>query len=143
KPVPALSVRKPMPPPPGRVVGGRVLGRGRDIVPLGRPDMQRLRSKEIAIVYQEPMTSLNPVYTVGDQTAEVIRLHDGLGKRAALDRTVEMLRLVHIPNPERRGRDYPHQFSGRMRPRAMIAMALSCHPALLIADEPTPPLDLP
>src|SRR5262249_26271440 len=98
--------------------------------------------KEIAIVFQEPMTSLNPVYTVGDQIAEVIRLHDRLGKRAALDRAVEMLRLVHIPNPERRGRDYPHQFSGGLRQRGMIAMALSCHPALLIADEPTTALDV-
>jgi peptide/nickel transport system ATP-binding protein len=142
KSVTAMSVLKLIPTPPGRIVDGRILWRGRDIVPLGPQDMQRIRSKEIAIVFQEPMTSLNPVYTVGDQIAEVIRLHDGLGKRAALDRTVEMLRLVHIPNPERRVRDYPHQFSGGMRQRVMIAMALSCNPALLIADEPTTALDV-
>ena len=142
KSVTALSVLKLIPMPPGRIVDGRILWRGRDIVPLGPHDMQKIRSKEIAIVFQEPMTSLNPVYTVGDQIAEVIRLHEGLGKRAALDRTVEMLRLVHIPNPERRVRDYPHQFSGGMRQRVMIAMALACNPALLIADEPTTALDV-
>src|SRR6266511_3353521 len=131
--------------PPDIPTWGRLLYDAKDyldIVPLRPHDMQRIRSKEIAIVFQEPMTSLNPVYTVGDQIAEVIRLHDGLGKRAALDRTVEMMRLVHIPNPERRIRDYPHQFSGGMRQRVMIAMALSCNPALLIADEPTTALDV-
>src|SRR5580700_6483986 len=142
KTVTALSVLKLIPMPPGRIVGGRILWRGRDLVPLGAHEMQKIRSKEIAIVFQEPMTSLNPVYTVGDQIAEVIRLHEGLSKRAALDRTVEMLRLVHIPNPERRVGDYPHQFSGGMRQRVMIAMALSCNPALLIADEPTTALDV-
>ena len=104
--------------------------------------MRRIRSKEIAIVFQEPMTSLNPVYTVGDQIAEVIRLHEGLGRRAAMERAIEMLRLVHIPNPDRRVHDYPHQFSGGMRQRVMIAMALACNPQLLIADEPTTALDV-
>jgi peptide/nickel transport system ATP-binding protein len=142
KTVTALSVLKLIAMPPGRIAGGRILWRGRDLVPLGPDDMRSIRSKEIAIVFQEPMTSLNPVYTVGDQIAEVVRLHEGLGKRAAFERAVEMLRLVHISNPERRARDYPHQFSGGMRQRVMIAMALSCNPALLIADEPTTALDV-
>lgn len=142
KSVTALSVLKLIPMPPGHIVGGRILWRGRDLVPLGPSDMQKIRSKEIAIVFQEPMTSLNPIYTVGDQIAEVIRLHEGLGRRAALEKAVEMLRLVHIPNPERRVTDYPHQCSGGMRQRVMIAMAISCNPALLIADEPTTALDV-
>ena len=104
--------------------------------------MRKIRSKEIGIIFQEPMTSLNPVYTVGEQIAEVVRLHQGLGKREAKDRAIEMLRLVNIPTPERRVDDYPHQFSGGMRQRVMIAMALSCNPQLLIADEPTTALDV-
>jgi peptide/nickel transport system ATP-binding protein len=142
KTVTALSVLKLIAMPPGRIAGGQILWRGRDLVPLGPDEMRGIRSKEIAIVFQEPMTSLNPVYTVGEQIAEVVRLHEGLGKRAALERAVEMLRLVHIPNPERRAGDYPHQFSGGQRQRVMIAMALSCNPALLIADEPTTALDV-
>jgi peptide/nickel transport system ATP-binding protein len=142
KTVTAHSVLKLIPMPPGRIVAGEILWRGRDLVPLGTDEMRHIRSREIAIVFQEPMTSLNPVYTVGDQIAEVIRLHEKVGRRAALDKTVEMLRLVHIPNAERRVRDYPHQFSGGMRQRVMIAMALSCNPQLLIADEPTTALDV-
>jgi peptide/nickel transport system ATP-binding protein len=142
KSVTALSVMKLLAMPPARIVAGEIRWRGRDLVPLPQDAMRSIRSKEIAMVFQEPMTSLNPVYTVGEQIAEVLRLHEGLGRRAALDRAIEMLRLVHIPHAERRAHDYPHQFSGGMRQRVMIAMALSCNPQLLIADEPTTALDV-
>ena len=142
KSVTALSVMKLLAMPPARIVAGEIRWKGRDLVPLPQAAMRAIRAKEIAMVFQEPMTSLNPVYTVGEQIAEVLRLHEWLGRRAALDRAIEMLRLVHIPHAERRARDYPHQFSGGMRQRVMIAMALSCNPQLLIADEPTTALDV-
>jgi peptide/nickel transport system ATP-binding protein len=142
KSVTAMSVLKLVPMPPGRIVAGQILWQGRDLVPLSNDAMRAIRAKEIAIVFQEPMTSLNPVYTIGEQIAEAIRLHEKLPRRAALQRAIEMLKLVHIPTPERRVHDYPHQFSGGMRQRVMIALALSCHPKLLIADEPTTALDV-
>jgi peptide/nickel transport system ATP-binding protein len=142
KSVTAKTVMKLIDMPPGKIVAGQVLWQGRDIVPLGPEEMQKIRAKEIAMIFQEPMTSLNPVYTVGEQIAESVRLHEGASRAEAHNRAVEMLKLVGIPTPERRVNDYPHQFSGGMRQRVMIAIALACSPKLLIADEPTTALDV-
>jgi peptide/nickel transport system ATP-binding protein len=142
KSVTAKTVMKLIDMPPGRIVAGQVLWKGRDLVPLPPEAMQKIRAKEISIIFQEPMTSLNPVFTVGEQIAESLRLHEGLSRREALDRAVQMLKLVRIPTPERRISDYPHQFSGGMRQRVMIAIALACKPQLVIADEPTTALDV-
>jgi len=142
KSVTALSVMKLIPSPPGKIVEGEILYNGQDLVNMPANQMRKIRGKEISMIFQEPMTSLNPVFTCGEQIAEALRLHEGLGRRAAMDKTVEMLKLVHIPNAERRVKEYPHQLSGGMRQRIMIAMALSCNPKLLIADEPTTALDV-
>jgi peptide/nickel transport system ATP-binding protein len=142
KSVTALSIMRLIPQPPGKIVEGEILYNGLNLVTLPANKLRKIRGKEISMVFQEPMTSLNPVFTCGEQIAEALRLHEGLGRRDAMDKTVEMLKLVHIPNAERRIKEYPHQLSGGMRQRVMIAMALSCSPNLLIADEPTTALDV-
>lgn len=127
---------------PGKIVGGRILFNGRDLLSLSENQMQNVRGNDIAMIFQEPMTSLNPVYTCGYQIDEAVMRHQGLDKVAARQKTVDMLHLVGIPDPKRRADDYPHQLSGGMRQRVMIAMALSCNPDVLIADEPTTALDV-
>ena len=128
--------------PPGRVVGGEVIFRGRDLLKLSQGEMRAVRGNQISMIFQEPMTSLNPVFTIENQLTESIRTHMKLDHKATLERAIEMLRLVGIPSPEKRIKDYPHQMSGGMRQRVMTAMALSCDPQLLIADEPTTALDV-
>ncbi len=126
----------------GRIESGAILFKGENLLDKSEAEMRRIRGRDIAMIFQDPMTSLNPVLTIGEQIAEATRLHLGLNKRQALDKAVDMLNLVRIPDARKRLRDYPHQFSGGMRQRVMIAMALSCDPAVLIADEPTTALDV-
>ncbi len=142
KSVTALSILRLIPTPPGKITGGSIRLGGRNLLELSDGEMRKVRGGSISMIFQEPMTSLNPVFTVGDQIAEGIRLHQGLSKRESWNKAIEMLRLVRIPDAERRVKEYPHQMSGGMRQRVMIGMALSCNPQLLIADEPTTALDV-
>ena len=142
KSITALSILGLVPSPPGRIVAGNVRLEGRDLTALSEREMRGVRGNDISMIFQEPMTSLNPVMTIGKQITEAIRLHQHLSGQAAMDKAIEMLRLVRIPEPAQRVREYPHQLSGGMRQRAMIAMALACNPKLLIADEPTTALDV-
>ncbi len=142
KSVTSLSINRLIPNPPGEIVSGKVIYNGTNLLDLSYEDMTEYRGKDIAMIFQEPMTSLNPVVRIERQMNEILMKHEGLTKDEATAKSVEMLKLVGIPEPERRIRDYPHQFSGGMRQRIMIAMALQCNPALLIADEPTTALDV-
>ncbi len=142
KSVTAHSIIQLIPQPPGRIVGGKIFFEGQNILTLSEAQMRRIRGNRISMIFQEPMTSLNPVFPVGDQVGEVIRLHQKLSRRDTRNRVVEMFQLVGIPEPEKRLANYPHQLSGGMRQRVMIAMALACSPRLMIADEPTTALDV-
>jgi peptide/nickel transport system ATP-binding protein len=142
KSVTALSIMRLVPDPPGRIVGGSVTLEGSDLLGLDEAAMRKIRGDRISMIFQEPMTSLNPVMRIGDQITEAVQLHRSMTNKEAWKQAVDTLRLVRIPEPERRALEYPHQLSGGMRQRAMIAMALACRPALLIADEPTTALDV-
>ena len=142
KSITALALMRLIPQPPGRITAGEVVFDGQDLLQLPEAQMRQVRGNRISMIFQEPMTSLNPAYTVGEQIMESVRLHQGLDARAALARAIEMLKAVGIPDAPRRVHQYPHQFSGGMRQRVMIAMALACQPDVLIADEPTTALDV-
>ncbi|MDA1116992.1 MAG: ABC transporter ATP-binding protein, partial [Proteobacteria bacterium] len=142
KSVSALSIMRLVDEPAGRIVAGEILFKGRDLLKLSEAEMRDVRGRDIAMIFQEPMTSLNPVLTIGRQLTEGLEIHLGMDPAAASERAVELLGLVGIPDPARRLGQYPHQFSGGMRQRMMVAMALGCNPALILADEPTTALDV-
>jgi len=142
KSVTALTIMRLIPEPPGKVRSGKIVFSGRDLLQLSEKEMRRIRGKQISMIFQDPMTSLNPVFQIGKQISEVIRLHQGLSRKESLHNAVALLQKVGIPSPERRVFEYPHQLSGGMRQRAMIALAISCHPKVMIADEPTTALDV-
>jgi len=142
KSVTGLSLLRLIPSPPGKIVEGEIIFQGKDLLSLSEKEMRKIRGNKISMIFQEPMTSLNPVFTIGNQIAEAITLHQGLKRKEAYEKTIEALRMVGMPGPEERIKHYPHQMSGGMRQRVMIAMAISCEPALLIADEPTTALDV-
>ena len=142
KSVTALSILQLLPSPPGKIVKGEIYFEGNDLLALSEGEMRKIRGRSISMIFQEPMTCLNPVFQVGDQISEILRLHEGVSRKEAWERSIEMLRMVGIPSPERRVREYPHHLSGGMRQRAMIAMAMACSPKLMIADEPTTALDV-
>jgi oligopeptide/dipeptide ABC transporter ATP-binding protein len=142
KSVTALSIMRLVDDPPGKIVAGEIRLEGANLLELSRPAMRQIRGRDISMIFQEPMTSLNPVFTVGSQVSEAIQFHQNMARREIWNKSIEMLRLVGIPSPDRRMSDYPHQLSGGMRQRIMIAMALACNPKVLIADEPTTALDV-
>jgi ABC-type dipeptide/oligopeptide/nickel transport system ATPase component len=142
KTVSALTIMRILPMPPGRIMGGSILFKGQNLLDLNEEEMQKVRGKRIAMIFQEPMTSLNPVFTIGDQIGEAIAIHEKLGDEELRSRCIQLLRDVGIPSPEERLKDYPHQLSGGQRQRVMIAMALACNPDLVIADEPATALDV-
>lgn len=142
KSITALSIMRLIPSPPGKILSGEIIFEGKNLLKLKDEEMRKIRGKKISMIFQEPMTSLDPMFTIGQEIMEVIKLHQGLEKEEARDKTIDSLKAVGFPDPEERVDNYPHELSGGMRQRAMIAMALSCNPALLIADEPTTALDV-
>ena len=142
KSVTALSILRLIPDPPGKIVEGEILFEGNDLLKLSEREMEKIRGDKISMIFQDPTNSLDPVFTTGDQIAEVFRFHQGMSRKEALERSIEALKIVRIPSPEKRVSDYPYQMSGGMQQRVMIAMALACRPQILIADEPTTALDV-